>query len=154
MSLKFEREEGEIIGLLLFLSGPKKFDSIGVQLFLTRKRELPLEIAQLKDFQATRKQSCKWMHTGTKLLARFLQIFRFTSKNLANLSTHLQYSCKFFTSMHDSCKLFDSSSRLLARCIKKFSRQISLKESFKLCDSWPKGAIRERVRIFTAINVP
>ena len=43
-------------------------------------------IAELKNLQATWKQSCKWMHTGTKLLARFLQVSRFTCKNLASLS--------------------------------------------------------------------
>ena len=35
------------------------------------------------------RQSCKWMHTGTKILARFLQVFRFTCKILASFSIHL-----------------------------------------------------------------
>ena len=49
---------------------------------------------------------------GTKLLARFLQVFRFTCKNLASLSNHLQDSCKFFDSSYKiTCKM----NRKLAR---------------------------------------
>ena len=52
------------------------------------------------------------------------RIVRFTCKNLANLSTHLQYSGKFCTSLALFLQVFYSFSRLLARWIERLSRQI------------------------------
>ena len=118
--------------------------------FFTNKNEscriiflAALVIAELENLQATWKQSCKWMHTRIKLLAIFLQVFRFTCNNLASLSIHLQ----------DFCELLDSSCKITCKMNRKSCKinrkACTILASFSI-QMLGKGANAEKMQNFAA----